>query len=423
MTTASVSYSQLIRGNRNFRALWFGQIVSLLGDWFNLIASAALLNELTESGLAIGGLFVVRMIAPFLISPFAGVIADRYNRKAILLTTDIVRGIIVLGFLFVREPQHVWLLYLLTGLQLGTGGFFFPTKNALLPDIVREDELGAANTISSITWSTMLAVGAALGGLVAGLWGNQTAFLIDAATFFVSAVFIARMQYQTPKALAASDKSVRAAVEQYVSGLSYLRRHVDQLVTALLKGVNAILISTGFQVIQVTITERVFVIGEGGGIGLGLIFAIAGAGTGLGPLAARAFAKDRDRPMRWTIVVGWLIASVGILIVSTLASFPLVLLGSFLRGFGGGIVWVMSTQILLQLVPGHVRGRTFATEYMIFTLLSAIGAGVIGNFLDSGLELGSIMRWMAVLILIPTALWTLWTLRRPKTEPAPISAD
>ena len=322
-----------------------------------------------------------------------------------------------------REPEDVWLLYLLTGLQLGTGGFFFPTRNAILPDIVRQEELGAANTISSITWSTMLAIGAALGGLVAGIWGNQTAFIIDTATFFISAIFIARMHYQMPTSLAASDKSVRAAMEQYVGGLRYLRGHVDQLVTALLKGVNAILISTGFQVIQVAITEQVFVIGEGGGIGLGLLFAIAGAGTGLGPLAARAFAKDRDRPMRWTIVIGWLIASAGILIVSTLASFPLVLLGSFLRGFGGGIVWVMSTQILLQLVPGHVRGRTFATEYMIFTLLSAIGAGVIGNFLDSGLDLGSIMRWMSLLILLPTALWTLWTLRRPKEQPLPLSTD
>ena len=168
-TTPSISYSQLILQNRNFRWLWGGQIVSLLGDWFNLIASAALLSHLTDSGIAIGSLFVVRMLAPFMITPFAGVIADRYNRKHILILTDVVRGITVIGFLFVRRPEDVWFLYLLTAIQLGTGGFFFPTRNAILPDLVKPEELGAANAILATTWSTMLAIGAALGGLVAGL--------------------------------------------------------------------------------------------------------------------------------------------------------------------------------------------------------------------------------------------------------------
>jgi Na+/melibiose symporter-like transporter len=105
------NYISLVRRNHNFRYLWFGQIVSLLGDWFNLIASASLVAELTQSGVAIGGLFVVRMMAPFLISPFAGVAADRYNRKRLLILTDLGRAVTLVGFLLVREPEQVWLLY------------------------------------------------------------------------------------------------------------------------------------------------------------------------------------------------------------------------------------------------------------------------------------------------------------------------
>ena len=168
---ASVSYGSLLRGNINFRYLWSGQIVSLLGDWFNLIASATLVAELTQSGIAVGGLFVVRMLAQLLVSPFAGVAADRYNRKRLLILTDIGRAITVLGFLFVREPEQVWLLYVLTIIQMAMSGFFFPARNAILPDIVSRRELGAANALSSATWSVMLAFGAALGGIVAGtLW-------------------------------------------------------------------------------------------------------------------------------------------------------------------------------------------------------------------------------------------------------------
>ena len=129
-------YIQLLRENANFRMLWLGQIVSLFGDWFNLIASAALVATLTESGFAVGGLFVVRMLAPFLVSPIAGVVADRYSRKTVLLWTDILRGVTVFGFLLVRDASWVWLLYALTAIQLGISGFFFTARTAILPDLV-----------------------------------------------------------------------------------------------------------------------------------------------------------------------------------------------------------------------------------------------------------------------------------------------
>ena len=183
------SYATLVRTNRNFRYIWFGEIVSLLGDWFNLIASATLIGTLTNSGVALGGLFVVRMLAPFLVSSFGGVVVDRYNRKHILIITDLIRGIVVLGFLFIRDPSHVPFIYILTAIQLGISGIFFPARNAIFPDIVARHELGTANALSSSTWSTMLALGTALGGFVAGGLGLQTDYAMDAATFFLSAVF------------------------------------------------------------------------------------------------------------------------------------------------------------------------------------------------------------------------------------------
>ncbi|MEP7357495.1 MAG: MFS transporter, partial [Anaerolineales bacterium] len=163
-TTQPIGYVTLVRGNANYRNIWFGEIVSLFGDWFNLIASAALISRLTGSGVAVGGLFVVRMLAPFLISPLAGVWADRYNRRKLLLATDLSRAVIVLGFLLVRQPSQVWMLYVLTALQLGISGIFFPARNAILPDITTPAEMGAANALSSATWSVMLSLGAAIGG-------------------------------------------------------------------------------------------------------------------------------------------------------------------------------------------------------------------------------------------------------------------
>lgn len=405
----NAGYMELVRGNRAFRQLWFGQIVSLLGDWFNLIASASLVAELTQSGLAVGGLFVVRMLAPFLMSPIAGVVADRYNRKRILVATDVSRAVVVLGFLLVNEPSQVWLLYVLTAVQLGISGFFFPTRNAILPDIVSDRELGAANALSSATWSVMLALGAALGGLASGTWGNRPAFVIDSFTFILSAFFIFQLPYKTPDVLDQADKTVAAAMRQYAAGLRYLRQHVDILLITLLKASVALLVSSGFQVIQVSIAEQIFVIGKGGGISLGLMYAVVGVGTGISPIIARRFTGDDDRSLRIAIGVGYGSAALGLWIVSLLSNFPLVLFGTLFRGVGNGLVWVFSTQLLLQLVPNKVRGRVFATEFAFFTLMSATGAAVTGRALDTSLGIAGVLRSMAALTLIPGALWA-WRL-------------
>jgi len=396
----------LLRRNRRFRLLWLGQVVSLLGDWFNLIASAALVAALTGSGLAIGSLFVVRMLAPFLVSPIAGVFADRYNRKHILIFTDVVRAITVLGFLLVRSPEHVWLLYTLTAVQLALSGFFFPTRGAMLPDVVEAEDLGTANVISSTTWSVMLAAGAALGGLVAGTWGNQAAFVLDSLTFVVSALLIAAIRY-SPTQRRGSDLKL-SIVTEYVGGLRYLKHHLDVLVISLHKATSALLITSAMQVIQVTIAKQLFVVGEGGSIGLGLMYGMAGIGTGIGPIIARRFTGDRPRAMGWALTLAYGMSIVGSLAVATLVSFPIVLAGVLLRGLGGGVIWVFSTQLLFQRLPNEVRGRVFAMEFAAFSLASAIGSAAAGAALDAQVGIAELILWLARLTALPILLWSLW---------------
>jgi len=404
-----VGYRQLVSGNRDFRYLWFGQIVSLLGDWFNLIASAALITLLTGSGLAVGGLFVVRMLAPFVVSPIAGVLADRYDRRRLLIVTDIARAVTVLGFLLVRRAEDVWLLYTLTAIQLAFSGVFFPTRNAILPDVVSQRELGAANALSSATWSVMLAVGAALGGLVAGGWGLYPAFVIDSLTFVVSAWLIAQVGAETRGQIEAAGAALSQALRQYVDGLSYLWRRPDILIIVASKGAMGLAVSGAFEVIQVSLAEQVFVIGEGGSTSLGILYMTAGVGTGLGPIAARWLTGDRLRPLRFALPAGFVIAAGGLLTIAPLASFPLVLVGGLLRAVGTGINWVMATQLLLLLVPNQFRGRVFATEFALFTLATAAGAGGMGFLLDrTDLGIEGSLRLLALLSLLAAGLWLAW---------------
>ncbi|MDE0633144.1 MAG: MFS transporter [Caldilineaceae bacterium] len=410
-TETAVSYTDLLRNNRNFRFLWFGQIVSLLGDWFNLVASAALVGMLTQSGLAVGSLFVVRMLAPFLVSPIAGVVADRYNRKHVLIAADLIRAAVVLAFLLVRKPGDVWLLYTLTAVQMAMTGFFDPAHTAILPNISNKRELGAVNALSSATWSVMLALGAALGGLFSGIFGMYPAFVIDTFTFLLSAALLAQVRMPAKLATAAADKTVAAAVGQYLRGLRYLRAHKDVLIVALQKATMALFLATAFQVIQVSIAQQVFTVGQGGGISLGLMFGLTGVGSAFGPIAARKLTGDDPSSLKEAIAYGYLLAIAGMMVTAPLLSLSMVLLGSFVRSIGSGIIWVFSTQLLLQMAPDEVRGRVFASDFMFFYLGSALASSLVGAALDTSLTITSIIWVLAALSVVPTVLWTLWVVK------------
>ena len=115
---APVGYIELVRRNRNFRNLWLGQVVSQMGDWFDTIALYTIILNLTGSGRNVGLLMVARFVPSFVFGPLSGVIADRFSRRSIMIISDLLRAVVVLGFLLVRRADQLWIIYVLTVLQL-----------------------------------------------------------------------------------------------------------------------------------------------------------------------------------------------------------------------------------------------------------------------------------------------------------------
>ena len=295
-------YLLLLRSNRNYRNLWFGSVISQLGDWFNLLASAEIITDLTSNGVAISYLFLARFLPLFLFSPLAGVLADRFSRKKILILSDILRALTVLGFLYVRSSQQIWLFYVLTTVQFMLSALFTPARTAVLANIVVQDELVTANALDSLTWSTMLALGAFLGGVVAAAFGAETAFVLDSLTFLLSAWFIGRI------VMPAVDRSVglpQTGWLDFVDGFRYLSHEPLILAVALVKAAGS-LVWGGINVLEITFAEQIFPldgsalgrmlrIEDGGTATLGLIYMISGGGTGLGPIFMRRWLGDRPR--------------------------------------------------------------------------------------------------------------------------------
>jgi MFS family permease len=184
----TLTYGQLIKGNRNFRNLLAGQFISELGNWFNFIASLGLVRVVSEaSPTAAGILFVCRLVPFAIASPIAGTFVDRFSRRQVMIITDLSRVAVALMFLLVQTPDELWIAYIATMLLSGFGAFFDGAKNAATPNLTGKEGLLAGTALMFSTRFLLMAVGSALGGWAAAIFGYEVAFLINAASFLASA--------------------------------------------------------------------------------------------------------------------------------------------------------------------------------------------------------------------------------------------
>src|SRR5215472_4105912 len=153
----------LLRRNHNDRNTWTGQVVSEIGDHFNNIAVFGLVLETTRSGMVVSGVMLSRAIPAILMGPLAGVILDRFDRKKVMIASDLIRAIVAAGFVLTIHRHDTWLLYVLSGLLMLASPFFSAGRAAILPAIATKDELHTANSLTQTTQWTTLAVGAFLG--------------------------------------------------------------------------------------------------------------------------------------------------------------------------------------------------------------------------------------------------------------------
>lgn len=377
-----VGYIDLLRRNRSFRQLWLGQVVSQMGDWFNTIALYTIILKLTGSGRDVGLLLVARFVPSFFFGPISGVIADRFSRQRIMIVSDILRAVVVLGFLLVRRPDQLWIIYVLTVFQLGLSTFFEPAKTAAIPSIVEDRELVAANAISSVTWSAMLTTGAAIGGLISSLFGTDVAFILDATTYLLSAALIASIRVPKRKKRERQKISLGRllGITETIEGIKYVKDRRRVLAALLVKPAWGL--GGGILTLLGVFGERIFPVGNGAAGGIGVLFAARGIGTAVGPIVARRLSGEGNRRMQASIGIAFLIASVFYMLFGRATSFIFALVVLGIAHCGGSILWVFSTVILQRAVADSFRGRVFAAEMALFTLTMAASNYVTGELLD-----------------------------------------
>lgn len=408
-------YLSLLTARRNFRYLWLAQVVSLAGDWFNLVAVIILVNRYTDSGAAIGAFFLARSLPPFVWGPVAGVFADRFDRRLILIWTDLLRMVTVLGLLLVNSADRAWLIYVLSLAQFTVSAFFEPARAAILPALVEgDDELLAANTLSSVTWSAMLAVGAAAGGVITALLGVEIALLIDAASFALSAILTALIR--TSALPHAEGDSVAGGFKAYWEGLRYVIQRPTVGFFTLIKGGGQF---GNIDVIVTLYAAQVFILGKDGALALGLMYAAAGVGSVTGPLITDMLGESTRHFLQRAILAGFYMIPLSWLLIGVAPALPLVMVGLVLRGMGGSINWTYSSVLIQLSVRNDYLGRVFALDFGLFTLVYSISIWWMGVAVDTvHLSPRELALAVALFSIFPALAWTGFVAR---TQAAPLT--
>lgn len=445
--------SSLLRRNRNFRLLWLGQVVSQLGDWFNTVAVYALLLELTGSATAVAWMMVVQLLPIAVVGPAAGVLVDRIDRVRLMIAADLVRGVAILGLLFVRGPEHVWLAYAVMATSVTATAFFEPSRSATIPSVVEKPDLLTANAIGTATWSAMLAIGASLGGLVTALLGRDAAFVINSLSFFGSAVFVRQIRIAQPTpatpadragaraargigapaserawrgaaprlrsghpehrrragapAIASNDELERvSSFSELAEGVRYLRRHGAVAALTFVKAGWAL---AGGAVLLLTVFgERVFPLGQSAAAGIGVLYAARGVGAGIGALfTRRAFHNDAARLRRAVgpayFACGACYALLGF--APNLWAAAGTVVGAHIAG---SILWVASSVLLQMAVPDRLRGRVFAAELVTLALMSSIMSYATAAAFDRfGVAPQTLAKIVGLMFCVPGVAWYL----------------
>jgi len=288
--------------NRQFLRIWIGQFGSNFGDWFAFIALVAHVYQVTQSSAAVAGLLLTYTVPSVIFSPLAGVVSDRWNRRRIMITCDLIRVAAVAILIWYDSLPYVYTLAFIGG---AGGAFFLPALRASIPNVVAEDQLAGANGLLSATYNLTLAIGPSLAGILVAAAGWKLALGLDAASFLWSALLL--LGLKLPGLVAAGEKPEEPWRENLLQGFRYLTTEKSALVV--ITSLFIVIATAGsLDAVEVVFTTKVL---KAGPEGYGFLVGAWGAGMLIGSLFTPWLLK------RWSLeqafLRGFLLNALGLL--------------------------------------------------------------------------------------------------------------
>jgi len=409
LTSRAAPYLRLLRNNSAFRRLYVAQLISFAGDWFATVALLGLILELTNSATAASLVLVIQTGVFALASPVAGAMADRLDRKRLMVFADFARVPVALALMLAKSPETLWICFLALALMALGAAVFEPTSSAAMPNLVEEDELGDANVLMGSAWGVMLAVGAAIGGLVAATLGRDAAFAINAASFALSGLIIVGITRPFQRAHATSAALDQAQHDHGTGPLGSIRVVIhfasrSRMLAALLVSKTIFGVGTGVILMFAVFGREVF---HDGDLGIGLLYAARGLGALLGPFIAKSIMGTENRGIIRGILGSVITVGVSYALFPLSPSIWIAALLVFCAHLGGGAQWFLSTFGLQRAAPDEIRGRVFSFDYGLVTL-SIAASTLLSGYLAENFSPEIAVWTMVSLIAIAGFAWFLF---------------
>ncbi|HDR4724114.1 MFS transporter [Bacillus cereus group sp. Sample62] len=365
----SVSYSTLLKTNKNFNKLFYGQTLSVLGDWFHTVALLTFIYSITESPFIIALTFISKGLPQLLLSPFIGGVVDRFPKKKILIFTDILRGIIVLTYLFALYKIEI---FFISNICLSVLSCLFePAKQATLKNIVHQNHFVTANSLSSTINSFMSIMGASLGGILAQSLHIEFAFLINSLTYFISAYFIYTMS--VPSHDICNKK--KPFFTDIKDGYTYILQ-TKIILTLILVGISWGMIGGAYQLLITIYAEKIF------HTNIGILYTVQGAGLMIGSLLVNFYISKNKEKMKK--VFGWAYFLQGIFFLGFILSNQLIIgiITLLCMRIAGGIIVPLDTTLLQTYTKENMMGKVFSFHYSIYGFLIQLSMFFTGALLE-----------------------------------------
>ena len=384
---------KLLRSNADLRALFFAQVVSFMGDWFSFVAMAGMVKDSTGSAFLVSLAYVSFSLPSFLVSPVAGPVVDRFDRRRLLLVMSALQAVAAMGLL-TASSDRIWPLFAFQCTISALAAFVKPAIDAGVPNLARDDkEFRTANALFGSTWGVMLALGAALGGVFSQAFGRPAAFIANAVSFVIALGLFVLIRHPMQEQQHAHRATINIAADMK-EAVAYARK--DHVVLALIASKATFAIGAGTVSQLPILASSAFHWKDGG---TGLLLGARGLGAGLGPIVAARFAKGQlSKVLR---VCG--MAGLGFSLFYMAAAWsPVIYLAAFaitVAHLGGGAQWTLSSYGLALRTPDSIRGRVMAGDYAIVTLVMSISALLAGA---SSSHLG--VRWTITVFALAAGL-------------------
>jgi MFS family permease len=398
---------------RDFRLLLTGQFLSNLGDWLLLVAAPFYVFRLTGSTVATGLALTAEALPAIVLGPIAGVFTDRWDRRRVMIATDLLRAAAVCSMLAVHGRGTVWIVYGALTLETSFGQFFNPARRALVPNLVgRDAELSAANSLSQLVGGVIRLIGGPVGGVLYTLCGFRCVVAIDVASYLLSATLNALIRYraQPQTRRAAGDRPERAALRfrsELRAGLAHIRRAPD-LSTLF---VVAALFFTGNAILTALLVPYLGNVLHAGAQSLGVLFGALGLGYAVGGPLSR-LVTDRTSDRATTAASLTVLAAVFALAFNIpdltwdVALFTLI-------GPPAVCFLVTSDTSIARRTPDHIQGRV-GSVYLALQGAATLLGMILGSVLGQHTSVVTTMNLAAALIAASAGA----ALRLPRTEPA-----